>query len=214
MKKIPLFLTVLALALGLSSCSLFGPDKKIFEDDVNSAVNAIKNPDSDESKSAIDAMYQSFIAECDDLDDSQQAALQDLCKQLYSSFYSNVKCDNITVNVSGETANVDTNITVNDIQAMRDDMQSEVEKLSASVQGMSADELNTFFGVTDISTLSESQITYQILTKGLDNALEAFKNKDYSKASPIKLVYTQSGNEWNITNDSEKQLTALLNPDA
>lgn len=198
------------LIVSLTGCSL-GPDKKIFINDVNSAFSAIKNPDSTGGKKTIENLYKELSSECNDLTDSQKSSLKSKCKQLYMSFYSNAKCSNITVDVSGDTANVDSTISMNDVGKMSDDMESEVEKMSDSVLKMSPDELKSFFGA-DISKLSKSQITYLIIDKGVDQSLASFKSKSYAKTSDLKLVYKKSGNLWNISEDSQKKLDAMLDP--
>ncbi len=157
---------------------------------MNSAFSAIKNPDSTGGKKTIDNLYKELSSECNDLNNSQKSSLKSKCKQLYMSFFSNAKCSNITVDVSEDTANVDSTISMNDVGKMSDDMDSEVEKLSDSVLKMSPDELKTFFGA-DISKLSKSQITYLIIDKGVDQSLQVLKVKIMRKL-PILSLFTNN----------------------
>jgi hypothetical protein len=215
LKKLFPFITILALVISLSGCALLnhGPDKKIFIDDINSAVSKVKNPNSAEAKRAINALYATLTSDCNDLNNKQKSFLKDTSKQIYISLFKNLKCSNITVNVTAKTANVESTITVNNISEMKNDLQSEMKKLSSSVRNMSKADLRTFFGGKDVSTMSQSQITYVIIAKGLASTLTEFKSKNYAENSKLKLVYTQSGDVWNITNDSQKRLDALLDPE-
>lgn len=211
MKKLLTFLITLTFVMSLTGC-MFGPDKKIFINDLNSAFSDIKNPNSTGAQSSINSLYESLTSVCYDLNNTQKASLKDKCKQLYISFFSNAKCDNITVNVSGSTANVDSSVTINDIKVMKDDMQSQIEKTSNSIRKMNRSELKAFFGNTDVTKLSKSQATYYILNKSLNNVLASFKKKNYAKTLNLKVVYTKTDNTWNISEDSKKKINALLVP--